>query len=67
MQLRLCSKMSKVQMQNARAGPRYRRPFKIHAKTKKTDEQFAVCVSGGLGDLRRLLAMHGSCGLLNIA
>ena len=54
-------------MVNAGAGPRWRKPFKIHEKTKKmADVDYAVCVSGGVGDLRRLLEMRGSCGLLNI-
>ena len=67
MQLRLCNKMTPRQMQNARAAPRSGKSFKIHEKKAKADVKLSVCVSGGLGDMRRLLAINGSCGLLNIA
>jgi hypothetical protein len=67
MQLRLCNKMTPRQMQNARAGPKNHKSWKIHEKKAKSDVQCSVCVSGGLGDMRRLLAINGPCGLLNLA
>ena len=67
MQLRLCSKIPKLQMQNATSAASRRKLFLIHQKAAKIDTKHTVLVSGGLSDLRRLLAMNGSCGLLNIA
>jgi hypothetical protein len=67
MQLRVCNKMTPRQMQNTRSEHSRRKPFKIHEKKAKMDVGLSVCVSGGLGDLRRLLAINGSCELLNIA
>ena len=67
MQLRLCNKMTLRQMQNARSENSRRKPFQIHDKKAKHQVHLSVCVSGGLGDMLRLLAMNGSCGLLNIA
>jgi hypothetical protein len=67
MQLRLCNKMTPRQMQNARSENSRRKPFQIHDKKAKHTVHLSVCVSGGLGDMLRMLAMNGSCGLLNIA
>ena len=66
MQLRLCNKITPGQNQRAHSARSAHKPFKIRDKTQKTKVEVLSCVSGGVGDLRRLLAMRGSCGLLNI-
>ena len=66
MELRIYTKMTPGQIRTARGASSSRRPFKMWDKTRKTDVTSHTCVSGGFGDLRRLLAMRGSCALLNI-
>ena len=66
MQLRLYSKMAPGQLRSAHGVQSMGRPFKMRDKKSKPDVRSETCVSGGLGDLRRLLGHRGSCGLLNI-
>jgi hypothetical protein len=65
-QLRLYTKMSPGQILSAHGATSMGHPFKMWAKKRKTAVSAHSCVSGGFGDLRRLLGHRGSCGLLNI-
>ena len=65
-QLRLYTKMPPGQIRAAHGESSMGRPFKMWAKTGKTVVHSHTCVSGGFGNLRRLLGHRGSCGLLNI-